>query len=140
MNHYISQADLEKRVGNPRFTNLCGARGIEQSVLVEEIIARAESLIDGFAAVRYQTPMEKTALIEEWVLAIAEYELYKRGPGGSVPEKIRESYRTALSQLEALSAGKIRTGGSLSGRERASAAPAIQVLQGRNSVMAGENW
>jgi phage gp36-like protein len=46
-------------------------------------------------------------LVEEWALCIAEYELYKRGPGGNVPDKIRKSYEDTLVLLADLSSGKI---------------------------------
>lgn len=124
---YITAEQLKSRVGADRFENLAGT----DSTSVDGIIARASAVIDGFASARYQIPLEPTALVEDWALAIAELELYKRGPGSQVPEKIQDSYHTAIAQLADLAQGKIGTGGVLT----AKGIVPICVEGGRESVL-----
>lgn len=125
--NYISVSLLENRVGSARLSNLCSS-----SAVVEEIVARAEGIVDGYASVLYATPLTPTPAVREWVLSIAEYELYRRGPGSAVPGKIADSYRTALEQLAGLSAGRMGTGADLIPRNRP--AP-VCVGGGRQSVL-----
>lgn len=114
MSEYLAIADLEDHLGSSRFANLCGSSDAgEQFELAAAAIDRAEALIDGFAGVRYAVPLEKTELISAWTLSIAEYELYRRGPGSTIPEKVRENYRDTLDRLAELSAGRMDTGGEL---------------------------
>lgn len=124
---YITADQLKSRVGAERFANLAGT----DSVLVDGIIARASAVIDGFASARYQIPLTPTALVEDWALAIAELELYKRGPGSQIPEKIQDSYHAAIAQLADLAQGKIGTGGELI----AKAIVPVYVEGGRVSVL-----
>jgi len=125
--NYISVSLLENRVGSARLNNLCSG-----SAVLEEIIARAEGIVDGYASVRYATPLVPTPAVREWVLSIAEYELYRRGPGSAVPGKIADSYKTALEQLAALSEGRMGTGAVLAAGSRP--AP-VCVSGGRRSVL-----
>ncbi|OQA83488.1 MAG: hypothetical protein BWY31_02872 [Lentisphaerae bacterium ADurb.Bin242] len=108
MGNYLDYGTLEQRMTAVRLQALCNVEGAELTGLAAAVIERAEALVDSFAAVRYQVPMTRNELLEEWTLRIAEYELYKRGPGGAVPEKIRESYRECLDRLADLSAGKLQ--------------------------------
>lgn len=132
MGNYITSEELEKRIGSERFKNLCAVPADEIQLLAEEIIGRAESVVDGFASARYETPLRKTGLISEWTFCIAEYELYKRGPGSGVPEKIKDSYRDTIAQLSDLSAGRIETGAVLDGKTDNLPPPAIIVSQREN--------
>ena len=127
MSSYITADQLKSRVGQERFTNLAGT----ESNLVEGIISRASAIIDGFASTRYQIPLEVTPLVEEWALSIAELELYKRGPGSQIPEKIQDSYHIAIAQRADLAQGKIGTGGELTGR----GIVPICIVSGRESVL-----
>ena len=118
MGNYITVEILQRRITSDRLDSLCSGAGNSATVLAAEVIARAEALIDGYASSRYQTPLPANDLVREWALCIAEYELYKRGPGGAVPEKIRESCRQTLEHLKELSSGKLQipdSGAVLSG-------------------------
>ena len=106
MGNYIDADILSRRITSDRLSALCP--GNNASVLVGEVIARAESMIDGYAAGRYAVPLPATDLVREWALCLAEYELYKRGPGNAVPEKIRESFQQTCSQLKDLAAGELQ--------------------------------
>ena len=65
-------------------------------------------MVESFASVRYAVPLPADCLVAEWTLRIAEYELYKRGPGTNVPEKIRDSYKDTMERLSDLSAGRLQ--------------------------------
>ncbi len=128
MNQYLTIADLEDHLGVTRFTNLCGSDDPgEQSAAATAVIARAEALVDGFAGVRYRVPLERTDLITAWTLSIAEYELYRRGPGSTIPEKVRETYRNTLDRLAELAAGRMETGGELKPKTENLNAPPINI-------------
>ena len=105
MGNYIDANILSRRVTSDRLSALCP--GNDATVLIEEVIARAEATIDGYAAGRYAVPLSATDLVREWALCLAEYELYKRGPGNAVPEKIRESFQQTCAQLKDLAAGEL---------------------------------
>ncbi len=108
MGNYANSSDLEQRIGSEVYNALCsGSSG------AEAILSRAEGMIDGFASVLYEIPLGATPLLQEWTLAIAEYELYKKAPGSDVPEKIKAAYDQTLTRLSELSIGKIGTGGAL---------------------------
>ncbi len=108
MGAYISVENLQQRLGATKLSGLCGATGEAQSAILSGVIARAESLIDGYAATRYATPLQSCELLVEWALRVAEHELYKRAPGDSVPQKIKDSYDDVLKQLSALAAGSLK--------------------------------
>ncbi len=107
MGNYAAVEDLEQRTGSERFHAFCG----NDAEIADVLISRAEGIIHGFASVLYETPMEPAPLLQEWTLALAEHELWKRGAGSEIPEKIRGSFRDTLEQLSLLSLGKIETGG-----------------------------
>ncbi|MBR2905011.1 MAG: DUF1320 domain-containing protein [Lentisphaeria bacterium] len=106
MGNYIQQQDLEDRLTLPVLENLSGKTGENLVKLLNEIIGRAESFVNNYACIRYNIPLAENPLITEWTLRIAEYELYKRGPGNNVPEKIRESYKECITFLNDLAQGK----------------------------------
>lgn len=108
MGNYLDYSTLEQRMTAEKLNALCNVADAELTGLVTAVIERAEALVDSFAAVRYQVPLVRNELLAEWTLRIAEYELYKRGPGSTVPEKIRESYRECLERLGDLSSGKLQ--------------------------------
>ena len=108
MGNYLTSDILSRRITSDRLTALCAGAGNNASTLIEEVIARAESTIDGYAAGRYAVPLPATDLVKEWALCLAEYELYKRGPGNAVPEKIRESYQQTCVRLKDLAEGTLR--------------------------------
>ena len=111
MGNYLSYEVLEQRITRSRLEALCHLKENDLVLFSELVIERAESLIDGYASLRYRTPLGRDPLLEEWALCIAEYELYKRGPGSDIPEKIRRSYQDTLQCLQDLAAGKLSFNG-----------------------------
>lgn len=104
---YITFDDIVDRIPQARLEKLCKATGSELAEKVNAIIAQAESKVDGYASVKYALPLPLTPLPGSWALAIAEHELYKLGPGGSVPEKIRQAFEDTMKELRNLADGKI---------------------------------
>lgn len=134
--NYITASDVELRIGTTKLANFCGS---SQAAIVAAVIARAESVIDGFASALYETPLQATPLIREWALCIAEYELYKRGAGSQVPQKILDSYRMTISQLSDLAARRMGTGGQLVFKTNNLSSAPVAVLPGRPSVFRPED-
>ena len=112
MGNYIQKQDLEDRLTLSVLENLSGKTGENLVKLLNEITDRAESFVNNYACIRYNVPLEKNPLITEWTLRIAEYELYKRGPGSNVPEKIRESYKECITFLNDLAQGRFILAGT----------------------------
>lgn len=108
MGNYILQEDLEERLSLAVLENLTGKTGENLTAFLDRIIARAEAFVNNYASLRYAVPLPPDPLITEWAMRIAEYELYKRGPGTNVPEKIRDSYKECLTFLNELAQGKFR--------------------------------
>ena len=108
MGKYISFEQFRDRVTPAKLVNLANVPEEELEALVEGILSRAEAVVESFASVRYALPLPQDEMIMEWALRIAEYELYKRGPGTNVPEKIRDSYKDTMERLSDLSAGRLQ--------------------------------
>ena len=104
---YITFDDIIDRISQDRLEKLCKATGSALTEKVNEVIARAESKVNGYAASKYTLPLPASPLPGNWALAIAEYELYKLGPSGKVQEKIRQAYEDTIKELRDLAAGKI---------------------------------
>lgn len=111
MAEYITIQELERRVGATRLINLTGSlTGLERNALVQEIATHAGGIVEGFASAYYQPPLPSQELVKEWVLTLSEYELYKRGPGAEVPQKIADARSEVMKQLDDLAKGLIKLG------------------------------
>ncbi len=126
---YITAAELSQHIGRERFANLGG------EVAADAIIDYAGAIVDGYAGTLYDVPLETTALVKAWTLSLAEYELYKRGCGSQVPQKILDSRKTTLQQLELLAERRITTGGELRLKTINLPLSPIAVKSGRQPVM-----
>ena len=108
MGKYISFEAFRERVTPARLVNLANVPDEELEGLVEAILCRAEAVVESFASVRYAIPLPQDDMVAEWTLRIAEYELYKRGPGSNVPDKIKDSYADTMERLSDLAAGRLQ--------------------------------
>ena len=108
MGKYISLEVFRERVTPVKLANLADVPEEEIEVLVERILSRAEAVVESFASVRYALPLPQDEMVAEWTLRIAEYELYKRGPGTDVPVKIKDSYDDTMERLADLAAGRLK--------------------------------
>ena len=104
---YITFDDIVDRIPLSQLESLCKATGSALETKVNEIIAQAESKVNGYAAAKYALPLPVSPLPGAWALALVEHELYKRGPAGVVPEKIRKSFEDTMKELRDLAAGNI---------------------------------
>lgn len=106
---YITTSDLSDRMTTTIYTNLCAG----SSTIAQAAINRAESMIDGFLTRLYDTPIPTSAMVQEWALRLAEYELYKRGKGDNVPSKYKDSYQETLAELKLANQGTLIPPGAL---------------------------
>ena len=113
MGNYVTYSELADRVTTSVLEKLTKFSGTTlESYCNSDIIPRAEGRIDAYANVRFSTPLPPNDMCQEWALTIAEYELYRRTPGGSVPEKIRQAYEDCLKELQRLADGKLSISGT----------------------------
>lgn len=116
MGSYITQEMLEDRVQQKLIAGFlkydCGTDNYISAL--NDIILRAESRVNGYLASIYTVPVPTSGFVEEFALSIAEYELYRRGSGGSIPEKIKDSYESTLKDLRLIANGTIELGGTTS--------------------------
>ena len=115
--NYISIADIEIRTTVKRLQEFTGAvqddeAGVYEATLTA-ILTRAEGRVENYLGAHYQIPVPVSGAVQEWVLAIAENELYSRGTGGSVPEKITKAYEEALEDLRAIAKGEMSLAGAI---------------------------
>lgn len=109
MNLYISVEMLKERLTENKLFNLCPAVADPQlNDFLLQVISRAQSMAESYIAQCCKLPLHQVSpLVQEWILALAEYELCKRGPSSKVPEKIRTAYEDTLSQLRDLSEDRL---------------------------------
>ena len=108
---YISISSLQERMTTIKVNDLsAGLTGSPQTTFLTHVIERAQDLIDSFAANLYTVPFSGTIpnIVPEWTYRIAEYELYKRGLGGDVPQKYKDSYKEVYEQLKDMAAGTLK--------------------------------
>ena len=125
MGNYIDTEDLRDRLGPSLLSQLTGED--PEHAILNGIMERAEAMVDSYASLSFQTPLPRSGAVKEWTLRIAEYELHKRSPMATVPDKIRESYMEALSILNDLASGKVTPSPeAVSGRKRGGLSLAVQ--------------
>jgi phage gp36-like protein len=116
---YATLAGLTARFGADMLVDLTDralppAGEIDEGT-VDEAIADADAIIDGFLAGRYALPLAGTPrLIQTVAETIAAYKLHAQ----VAPDKIEKDYRDALKLLERISSGEVRLVG-LEGAEPA---------------------
>lgn len=90
--------------------NVSGTEISGSLVPTEAMLVRAEGLVDGFLARRYDTPIVTDAsngLLQELTFAIADYEMYKRGMASDVPDKYKYSRDEAIKLLTQIANGEL---------------------------------
>lgn len=107
MGNYIAYADLSSRMTSTKLASLGIVTGSDLTTFVNSVIDRAESYADGFFGTLYAVPVPASPMIQEIVMRIAEYEMYKRGAGGDVPVKYKTSFDEARKDLVDIAKGII---------------------------------
>jgi len=84
--------------------------GAPVAARVEEAIRQADSEIDSFCAVKYETPFDPAPdIVKKCSVDIAVYNLYSRRVE-DIPPARSERYRNALRELEGIGRGLISIG------------------------------
>lgn len=109
---YVTTTELSDRMTSTKYTDLCAG----SSTIAQAALDRAESMVDGFLSRLYTVPIPVSSMVQEWVMRLAEYELYKRGMGDNVPTKYRESYQETLNELKLANQGILIPPGALANK------------------------
>jgi len=81
------------------------------TAIVEQVVSMAEDKVDAYLQSRYTLPLTHVhSLVSEIVVRLARYNLYSRRPEGSLPDAVKEAYKDAMRELEAIRDGKILLG------------------------------
>lgn len=104
MGSYISQTDLEYRIGGSDLAALINDTN-NYAAKVAKIISYAEGRVNGYAHKLYTVPLPSTATIQDLALAIAEYRAHELSQSGDVPKKIKDSFDDAIKTLIDLAKG-----------------------------------
>lgn len=79
--------------------------------VIEQVATMAEDKVDAYLQSRYTLPLVQVhSLVSEIVVRLARYNLYSRRPETSLPEAVKEAYKDAMRELEAIRDGKILLG------------------------------
>ena len=108
---YCTSDDIKKIINEDVLTQLTDDEnlGVIGAEKVDEAIANADSMVDGYAASRYLTPFSPVPrLIHIISIDIAIYNLYSRRE--NVPEIREKRYKDAVKLLDRLADGKLTIG------------------------------
>lgn len=106
---YTTLTKLTARFGENMLISLTDrgdiATGTIDTDVIDQAIADADALIDGYVSVKYALPMAETPpLIGKLALDLVIYNLHI----ASMDAKIEEDYKAALATLKDISAGRLR--------------------------------
>lgn len=74
-------------------------------------LAAAAAEVDAYAAVRYRLPLAASALVDGWIVTLAEELAWSRGISGKLPDNVKRRVDTVRKQLEQLAGGQLRLPG-----------------------------
>lgn len=80
--------------------------------VVEQAVAQAEELIDGFLRGRYNLPLSPVpTIVKDMTVNLARHWLYARRPeGNELPDAVVRTHKSAMSLLETIRDGKLTIG------------------------------
>ena len=80
--------------------------------VVEQAVAQAEELIDGFLRGRYNLPLSPVpTIVKDMTVNLARHWLYTRRPeGNELPDAVVRTHKSAMSLLETIRDGKLTIG------------------------------
>jgi len=109
---YCTLDDIKKLLPEDSLIQLTddeGTGAIDEDI-INEVIAQADSEIDGYCGVRYSVPFSPVpAVIKKFSVDIAVYNLYSRRQE-EIPETRSERYKNAIKFLEMLAKDTISLG------------------------------
>lgn len=107
---YATQTDMNERFGEAELIQLTdrgGSTGAIVTDVLDQALADADSMIDGYLAARYTLPLASvpTVLIRIGC-DLARYYLYDDG----APKEVGERYQAAINFLKSVSRGEVSLG------------------------------
>lgn len=80
--------------------------------VVEQAVAQAEELIDGFLRGRYTLPLDPVpTIVKDMTVNLARHWLYARRPeGNDLPDAVVRTHKAAMSLLDTIRDGKLTIG------------------------------
>jgi len=104
---YTTKAEMIDRYGEAELLRLTDRDGAAEAIVdtvLDRAIADAQGVVDGYLAKRYALPLATTPeILKPTASAIALYFLWPHAP-----EEVRNRYRDAIRQLEAIAAGTVQ--------------------------------
>ena len=111
MGNYITQTDIENRIGEERLIELTDDDGLNtvNTTVLDQLISEAEGEVDGYLCKQYSVPLPSPpAIIKAICLDIVVYRLYGRREG--TPEDVEKRYQNAIRYLEKVSKNQVSLG------------------------------
>lgn len=112
---YIAPTDLNEMMSERSLIELSNdeSRATSPNMpVLERACEHATQTVDGYLRARYRLPLAQTpTIIRNISLQLARHWLYSRRPENKgFPENVKETYKQALKELEAISLGKFHLG------------------------------
>ncbi|GDO99302.1 gp436 family protein [Escherichia coli] len=106
--------------------------------VVENAIRYAGELIDAHLRGRYQLPLpEVPTVLRDLAVTLVRYRLYTRRPEGALPETVKEDFREARRQLEAIRDNRLTLG--IAGTQKDVPEPGEFRVRTRPATFGGRN-
>ena len=109
---YCTQSDLLKQITSEQLIQLTddADAGVADTAIVDDAIAAADAVIDGYCAQRYTVPFASTPpIINEISVTVALYKLFTRR-AHAMPELRKEQYDNMIKMLKDIEAGHLSLG------------------------------
>lgn len=127
---YCTLADIQsKRLSEETLIQLTDDTdsGLVDQVKVDEAIADATELIDGYLRKRYTLPLTTVqGLVVKLALDVSVYNLYGLRPELDTPDRVAADYKAALRLLEQIQRGDVKIGVEEPSGEEATEALQVQ--------------
>lgn len=79
--------------------------------VLQQAIQTACERIDGSLRGRYRLPLsDNPTMLKSYALSLARYWLYARRPEKTLPEAVKDDYKTAVKDLQEIARGKLHLG------------------------------
>ena len=136
MGTYVTQSDLDKRLGTDLLVNLTNEDPAATTVdtdAMNEAIDDAEAEVNGYVGARYALPL--TAPYPRLVLTLARrlsiFHLYQLQPG-MAPESVQKDYDAAVEQLKTIAKGTLSLGLATDGTDASASSESGRVAVRRS--------
>lgn len=111
---YATLADMTARFGEEQLIQLSdrAGTGVMDESVIEQALADASAVVDGYLAGRYPVPLDPVpAILVGYVCDLARYNLY---PDAQMPDEhpVRQRHKDAIRFLETVGQGKLNLGGA----------------------------